>query len=179
MLVLITGGSGSGKSEYAENTAIKLKNKLNAKKLIYIATMKPYGEEAFVRIERHRAMRKNKGFETIECYSNINSIDIDSDSVVLLECMSNLAANEIFEYKNTNAINDILKGVNKLYNSSKAIVVVTNEIFSDTLSYSKETIDYIKAMGHINRSIAKDAQLVVEVVCSIPVLIKGSEAYVY
>ena len=42
MLILITGASGSGKSEYAEKICCELAG--SAKKY-YIATMQPYGAE--------------------------------------------------------------------------------------------------------------------------------------
>lgn len=40
MILLVTGGSASGKSEYAENRALQLA-KTEQKKLIYLAAMKP------------------------------------------------------------------------------------------------------------------------------------------
>ena len=49
MLTVVTGGSGSGKSELAENIAVKFTGKK-----YYIAAMQPFGEEALKRIERHR-----------------------------------------------------------------------------------------------------------------------------
>ena len=61
MLHLITGGSGSGKSRYAEGEILKL----GPGRRIYIATMYPYDEESRQRIARHRAMRAGKNFETI------------------------------------------------------------------------------------------------------------------
>ena len=72
MIVTVTGGSGSGKSEFAENLMTELLNKTSENnKLFYIATMKPYGEEAAKRIQRHQKLREGKGFKTIECYKNI------------------------------------------------------------------------------------------------------------
>ena len=103
MLILITGGSGSGKSEYAEKTALWLKENISAERVIYIATMMPYGKETMKKIERHRKMRAGKGFITEECYC-IKDIeekigfDYYKKSVVIIECMSNLTANEIFSH---------------------------------------------------------------------------------
>ena len=65
MLHLITGGSGSGKSRYAEDRILKL----GPGRRVYVATMYPYDDESFQRIRRHRAMRAQKEFETIECYT--------------------------------------------------------------------------------------------------------------
>ena len=42
MMVVVTGASGSGKSEYAEGVAVKLAGKGD---LYYLATMRVYGEE--------------------------------------------------------------------------------------------------------------------------------------
>ncbi|MFR1214076.1 MAG: bifunctional adenosylcobinamide kinase/adenosylcobinamide-phosphate guanylyltransferase [Acutalibacteraceae bacterium] len=42
--------------------------------------------ESKQRIERHRRMRADKSFQTIEVSKEIDSIAVPSDSVVLLEC---------------------------------------------------------------------------------------------
>ena len=96
MFVLITGGSGSGKSEYAENRAVRLSNETGLP-LYYIATMKPFGEEGRKRVERHQKLRSGKGFLTVERYVNLKELKLPKEGVVLLECLSNLTANEMFE----------------------------------------------------------------------------------
>lgn len=58
MMILITGGSGSGKSAYAEQTVLAQ----GAARRYYIATMRPWDEECRRRIARHRQMRADKGF---------------------------------------------------------------------------------------------------------------------
>ena len=96
MLTLVTGGSGSGKSAFAEDRVLSF----GEGKRIYIATMHPFDEESHKRIERHRKMRAGKGFETVECYTGLKNAVLPGESgkcVVLLECMSNLVANEMFE----------------------------------------------------------------------------------
>ena len=59
MFALIFGGSGSGKSEYAEKLSCELAQK-NEK--YYIATMIPYGEEGKKRVESIRSCVKAKIF---------------------------------------------------------------------------------------------------------------------
>ena len=78
MILLVTGGSASGKSEYAENRALQLA-KTEQKKLIYLAAMKPFGEEAAKRIERHRQLRAGNGFETVERYTDIEGLCRDEN----------------------------------------------------------------------------------------------------
>ena len=67
MMILVTGGSGSGKSAFAEDCVLAL----GEKKRIYIATMFPFDEESKKRVARHRNMRSGKGFETVECYTGL------------------------------------------------------------------------------------------------------------
>ena len=67
MFVLITGGSGSGKSEYAEGLALKLE----PGKKLYLATMMVWDEEGRKRVSRHKKMREGKRFETVEIYSDL------------------------------------------------------------------------------------------------------------
>ena len=58
VLILVMGGAASGKSEYAESVVVAS----SIHERYYIATMMPYDDECFRRIERHRAMRAQKGF---------------------------------------------------------------------------------------------------------------------
>ena len=88
MMTLVIGGAASGKSEYAENLILRTRESHR----IYLATMQPYDRECQVRIQRHRAMRAEKGFETLERYTDLAGVSVPVDSVVLLECMSNLHA---------------------------------------------------------------------------------------
>lgn len=99
MVYLITGGSGSGKSEYAENLLCSFR-KDRTEQSIYVATMFPYGDETKEKIRRHRQMRKDKGFETIERYTDLAGIAGElkkyNSVSVLIECISNLVSNEMF-----------------------------------------------------------------------------------
>ena len=65
MMILVTGGSGSGKSAFAEDQVVSF----GEAERVYIATMFPFDEESKKRVQRHRNMRSGKGFETIECYT--------------------------------------------------------------------------------------------------------------
>jgi len=130
MMHLITGGSASGKSSYAEDMALET----GRKNRIYLATMQPYGEEGRSRVEKHRAMRAGKGFRTIECYDHLEQINLydaaplipdvremfpanddnrPEHTVILLECISNLTANEQFGAGGTDdeIISRILNGI--------------------------------------------------------------------
>lgn len=171
MLVLITGGSGSGKSAYAEDRVLSL----GEGPRVYVATMFPFDRESEQRIRRHQKMREGKGFETIERYTDLKTLRVPKDSVVLLECMSNLTANEMFQENGARerTVSEILEGVKALRKQARHLVIVTNEIFSEAAVYEGETEVYQKYLGSVNAALAAEADEVVEVVYGIPVYHKG------
>ena len=187
MFHVVTGGSGSGKSAYAEEQICMLKKKTNSRHLYYIATMVPYGKETEQKILRHRQMRNGKGFETLECFTDLKKLvqtepgfraDAAEEGIcVLLECMSNLVANEMFQENGAHerTVQEILKGVKSLLAQAGNLVIVTNEIFSEAASYEGETETYQKYLGKINQELAHLADEVVEVVYGIPVYHKKSK----
>lgn len=175
MLHIVTGGSGSGKSAYAENEILRLAGQSDHKKY-YIATMEPFGEETLQKIARHREMRKNKGFDTIECYVNLKKTawSFTDDPVVLLECMSNLTANEIYRPDGAGAqtADEIMQGVDVLCDRCSHVVIVTNEVCSECTRDSEDMIRYKQILSEVNRRMAEKADYVTEVVYGIPVEVK-------
>lgn len=189
MLHIVYGGSASGKSSYAESFAMSLQGE---GRLLYIATMYPYkwntteiDPETMQRIERHRAMRADKGFDTVECYRHVEHIVAKRQDVLLLECMSNLLANEMYLEPDSNAGSDMAetmspvsnKIVQALVNLStrvQDVVIVTNDVFSDggSLTYDESTREYVKNLAEINCALAREAATVTEIVCGIPVIVK-------
>lgn len=177
MIHLITGGSGSGKSAYAEDW---LKQRKKEGPLLYVATMQPFGQEALKRIERHHRLRQGKGFETLEQYTDLEQVRISFQQGILLECMSNLVANEFFgadgSMGDARKIQEkILRGIGHLAHCTEDLVIVTNEVTSDLQPYSRETKEYQKLLSQINQELARMADMVTEVVYGIPVEVKQSE----
>lgn len=169
MTTLITGGSKCGKSRYAEKIFSNIYNEK-----LYIATMLPYGNEAYAAIERHRKMREGKGFKTIEKYTDVHEILLSDNSSVLLECIGNLCANEMFSSnKMIDPTDKIIMGVQHLSSIAKETVIVTNQVGGDGIKYAKETAEYIRVLGEINRRIAEFSDNVIECVYGIPILLKG------
>ena len=90
MLILVSGGAGSGKSEFAEGLIAAS----GLEKRVYLATMKAWDAESVRRVEKHRAMRAGKGFVTVERPEDLAGLDLPAGCAVLLEDLSNLTANE-------------------------------------------------------------------------------------
>ena len=68
----------------------------------------------------------------------------------------------------------ILGGVCKLQTCASELVIVTNDVGSDGITYAEGTAAYIRAMGAINAGIAAMADDVIECIYGIPVAVKGS-----
>lgn len=169
MITLITGGSKCGKSSFAE----RILDGFHGRK-IYIATMQPFGEDASEAIERHRKMRLGKGFETIEKYTNLHELSVTAGSAVLLECVGNLCANEMFRGNEIVCpTGNVISGIKAVSETASELVIVTNQVGSDGISYSEGTAQYIRCLGEINRYIAEIADNVIECVYGIPFVLKG------
>jgi adenosylcobinamide kinase/adenosylcobinamide-phosphate guanylyltransferase len=178
MLTVAIGGSGSGKSAYAESLLEAYKEHK-----YYIATMQVYDPEGERKVLRHRELRAGKGFVTIEQPREIgraaDQIErVEEKTCALLECMSNLVANEMFDPILPAAPNlpekitaDVLALTHKIDN----LVVVTNNAFEDGITYDESTMEYLRVLGAVNRKLCKYADRVVEVVVGIPLVIKGEE----
>ena len=182
MMVLVVGGSGSGKSSYAEDVAVTLARESADKvamKKYYLATMQVFDREGREKIARHRNLRKGKGFLTIEQPTEIAGALKKMETgerIALLECISNLTANEMFSGKKirtkVQAAEKILGGIRLLKEQTTHFIVVSNNVFEDGTAYDETTTEYIHAMGMINQKLAALADRVVEVAAGIPMIIK-------
>lgn len=171
MMTLVIGGAASGKSEFAEALVLEAGNHPR----YYIATMQPFDDECRARIRRHREMRAKKQFETVECFVNLAGVTLPKKGVVLLECMSNLAANELYspDGAGDDAVASIQRGIRRLKNQCEELIIVSNEVFSGGSCYEGDTLRYLRVLADVNRMLAKEADAVYEVVCGCPVCHKG------
>ncbi len=195
MIELVYGGSGSGKSEFAENLVLKS----DCENRFYIATMKIFDDEGKKRVERHRKLRAKKNFITIEETNESKNLEdavdkrkkmtsaenLDSGfgggkspgqkkSAILVECLSNLLANEMFLpngkiLSSDEAAKKIISDLKRLFSAGfiSEIVLVSNNIFEDGLDYDEATKSYMEALARINAFVAQNADKVFEVVAGI------------
>lgn len=182
MIHLITGGSGSGKSAYAEAWLMQKEDQGrygNKKPFLYIATMRPFGRESQKKIQRHQEQRAGKGFVTLECYQDLDTVDIPENAGILLECVMNLVANECYRDDRRGSIQTeeqaerkVLGGIRNLSDKTEFLAVVTGRVDEDLFTYSEETRCYQRILGNINQKIGHMSDQVTEVVYGIPVPVK-------
>lgn len=169
MLLFVFGGSGSGKSEYAEQRILEA----GEMPRYYVATMEPFGEEGKKRIERHRKLRAGKGFVTVECATHLEQLHLLEKGAVLLEDLSNLLSNEIWSANgrgwSQDLAEEICRTIKALSGEQRLVVVVGNDIHRDGESQTTEMEQYASLLAECQTRLAAMADEVVEVVCGIAV----------
>lgn len=156
MTVLIIGYPDSGKSKIAEDMVMDMSA---PGERVYLATMIPYGDEGRARIEKHRKMREGKGFRTIEApfdaAAAAEESGVSGSATVLLECLSNLVANEMFE-RHTDSeavIEKVTADVMRLADNVRDLVIVSNH-FEPEESFDEETVIYAGTLDMLNEKIS-------------------------
>jgi len=170
-LILVSGENNSGKSAFAEKLMSKCSDTL-----YYIATMIPQTEDNYKRIEKHKRQREGLGFTVLELPYNLNEAIIKSDSAVLLEDVSNLLANNIFE-KNKNA-DDVFNDILNLLKKCRTLVAVTISGLENQ-GYDSDTAMYINSINEINQKLYNEALVAIRMTNGKPLYEKGNEYDIY
>jgi adenosylcobinamide kinase/adenosylcobinamide-phosphate guanylyltransferase len=200
MITLVIGGSGSGKSAYAESLLEQFAEKPDGQgkaecRKYYLATMEVCDEESRKKVKRHRQLRAGKGFVTIEQPRDIAGVlerikpnnsfrtekpeaaDKRQPIAVLIECISNLVANEMFakfsdgERAAESVASKVLQEMRQLAGNVDELVIVSNNVFEDGIAYDASTMEYLRALAAVNVGLAEFSDRVVEVVVGIPIQI--------
>ena len=172
MLTLVIGGAASGKSAYAESLVLK-----TGLPRYYLATMQVWDAECAARVEKHRKMRAEKQFETLECPLHLDHLALPGRGTVLLEDLGNLVANELYDPGGAgeHTAKAVLTGLERLAAGCSDLIVVSNEVFSGGADYVGDTAQYLRALAQVNNAFAARADNVCRVVCGLPVYYKGGE----
>ncbi|NLL63268.1 MAG: adenosylcobinamide kinase/adenosylcobinamide-phosphate guanylyltransferase [Ruminococcaceae bacterium] len=172
MNVFISGGCKNGKSMFAQQIAKKF-----GTPLYYIATMIPYDEEDEKRIRRHQKEREGWGFETIECPTNILNVLDGRNGTFLLDSVTALLLNEMYENASGEAdfiaVERVAKELTEFIHKADNVVLVSDYIYSDAEKFLEFTENYRKALAFIDKTLAKECDLVVEVCVGNKIYHKG------
>ena len=175
MRVLVTGGSASGKSEFAEHRLLALAGQDNK---YYVATMPIFNAEDEKRKAKHLRARQGRGFITVEQPDDLTELRLPalpggSRRFALLEDIGNLAANEMFGKNGmTGAADRVANGALSLAAQCDGAVIVSVDVARDGQSYDPETREYIRIIESVNATLAEQFDEVYEVVCGIAIRLK-------
>ncbi len=163
MITLIIGYPDSGKSAMAERMVTEMSE---PGERVYLATMIPFGQEGRDRIARHRKLREGKGFRTVEAPFDVrNAVTaLEQEGIelqnmtVLLECVSNLTANELFE-RHTGRDELVLRlcaDIRAVAEMCRNLVIVTNH-FEIEDGFDEDTRIYAETLDKLNEEMSRFA----------------------
>lgn len=156
MLLLISGGNGSGKSHVAELIASQI-----ARPRYYAATMIPYGEEGAARKAKHIRNRAGLNFSTVECPFDLSQVHCNPGDLVLLEDLSNLLANGLFAAKPRFGADEVLSQVHALKARCAYLLIVTISGLSGE-GCDDETCAYVNELNRLNEIFTSEADVTIE-----------------
>lgn len=176
-IILVTGGSRSGKSDYALKAAEQLE-----KPRVFIATCPRIDGEMEDRIERHQARRAASEWTTVE-----ETLDLEgalqrdpAAATIIVDCLTLWINNLMYEAELKNAAIDEsiiarrAAGVAEAARSVPATVFfVTNEIGLGIIPDNPASRLYRDLVGRCNQTMGGAADEVVLVTCGVPLKIKG------
>lgn len=173
-IILITGGERSGKSSFAEQTALSLSSSP-----VYMATARVWDDEFLERVRRHQ-LRRGPEWTNIEEELNLSRHNVQG-RVVLIDCVTLWCTNFFYrdqqkaENDNTWVIQclDDIKAEFDLFTAQDAtFIFVTNEIGMGGVSANTQQRRFTDLQGWVNQYIASRADEVTLMVSGIPVKIK-------
>jgi adenosylcobinamide kinase / adenosylcobinamide-phosphate guanylyltransferase len=179
-IILITGGSRSGKSSFAQQMAESISGPR-----AYIATCPVMDEEMCQRVKKHQAARSIKKWDTIEETHDLAWVLREkSYPVFLIDCLTlwinNLmytasqAGKEVTEEEISVFCTDLLSECRKL---SSTIILVTNEVGMGIIPDNPSARLFRDLSGRASQIIASGADSVFLMACGIPMQIKGQEVF--
>ncbi len=178
-IILITGGSRSGKSRYAQQLAENL-----GQKKVFIATCPVFDSEMDTRIAKHKREREGKDWHTIEEETDLD-LAIEKNAhydVILIDCLTLWINNLLYasqREKRSISEKEIESLCAKIIKISKqhsgTIFFVTNEIGSGIVPDNETARHYRDLVGRCNQSMATGADEVILVSCGIPLTLKSDD----
>lgn len=178
-VILITGGSRSGKSAYAQRLVEDL-----AGERVFVATCPVLDEEMRRRVSRHRAARARAGWQTIEEPLALTEAleHANQHAVVLVDCLTLWVSNVMLDAdRQGRAIgeDDIAEKCGEVLRVCRArsgkVVFVTNEVGCGVVPENALARRFRDLAGRCNQVMAAAADEVVFVVCGLPLFVKKGQ----
>lgn len=174
---LITGGSRSGKSAYAQRIAEAL-----AQPRVFIATAPVLDGEMRERIRKHREARAGRGWETTEEQVDVAPALQRSRyaNVILVDCLTLWINNLMFEAQQQQrevSEEDVAQHCREILAACAdhpgTVVFVTNELGTSIVPDNALCRRYRDLVGRCNQTIAASADAVILMACGLPLPLKG------
>ncbi len=175
-LILITGGSRSGKSAFAQQMAEQISGER-----CFIATCPHTDPEMNERIRRHQKEREGRDWQSIEepLFLDKAIKDCSPEATILIDCLTLWINNLMYqaEQEKNELVEDRVAGLAEQLgraarSHSGTIILVTNEVGLGVVPDNAMARCYRDLVGRCNQVIASMADQVFLVTCGIPTQIK-------
>ena len=180
-IILLLGGSRSGKSSYAEVLAKK-----SAEKVLFVATAEAGDEEMRLRIQKHQQARP-AGWRTLEATSHLGSRiedELEDEKLIIIDCITLLVSNIFCRHDTTQFANisdsdlekQIVSEIQELQRCFKKVaasfIIVSNELGLGLVPDNRMGRLYRDFLGRANQMLAQSADEVYFLVAGIPLRVK-------
>jgi adenosylcobinamide kinase / adenosylcobinamide-phosphate guanylyltransferase len=178
-IILITGGSRSGKSMYAQRVAESFSGTRT-----YIATCPVIDKEMEDRIRKHKEARQSTSWQTIEEMTDLAGALLRSrgSEVVLVDCLTLWINNLMYEaeqkkkHLNEEAIaarcEEVLGVCSDL---TGTVIFVTNEVGMGIVPENPGSRLFRDLAGRCNQSMADRADTAIFMISGLPLYVKGEK----
>ena len=168
-IIMITGGTRSGKSTYAEQLALSL-----SPCPIYMATARIWDDDFHRRVEAHR-VRRGPEWTNIEEEKWLSRHDV-TGRVVLVDCLTLWCTNFFFDFESDvdRSLQAVTREFEALTTQDATFIFVTNEIGLGGISANDVQRRFTDLQGKVNQMVAGRADEVILMVSGIAVKIKPS-----
>lgn len=175
-IILVTGGSRSGKSAHALRLAESRPGPWT-----FIATCPEIDEEMAVKIEAHRRERDSKKWTTIEEETDLaGAIQRAAAGVILVDCLTlwvnnlmhraSLTGREVTEGEVAGMTDAVVRAARS---APGTVIFVTNEVGLGIVPPDAPTRLYRNLVGRCGQAIGAAADAAVLVVCGLAITLKG------
>lgn len=166
-LIFISGGVRSGKSSFAERTALEIAARAGGK-LHYIATGVPFDSEMKERVKKHQQDRENAvvHWNTVEKSIDIGELaaHFNNEDILLLDCVTTLLNNELYAAVHKwdqpfldSVYEKIINGILAIKRRAGTLVVVSNEVLNEPLGENELVLTYKRLLGKIHQRLVEEA----------------------
>lgn len=166
-LTFVLGGAASGKSAWAEDLVTG-----SGLSPVYLATAEAGDHEMRAKIARHAA-RRDERWRLIEVPLDIAGAlrGLGRDDGCLIDCATLWLGNLMGTGRDpAAAAQDLLAALDA---SSARVVVVSNEVGQGIVPADALSRRFREAQGRLNAQLAAQADLVVQVIAGLPLVLKG------